>query len=207
MIPLLIFPFGSNSIEAIECIDKTQYKLLGFVDDDTSKIGTNYYGIKVFDRTAFHNFPDAKVLACIGSPKNHQIRGQIIADLGLEQERFVNIVHQKAQVSSFAQMGSNSLIMAGVVITHNAKIGNNVIILPNTVIHHDVEIGNNVFVGAGSIICGGVKIKDNCFIGAGSSLINHIVLEENSFVGLGANVIQSVAKGKKVVGNPAKELS
>lgn len=206
MTPLLLFPFGSNSIEALDCINQTQYQVLGFVDDDTSKIGTNYYGIKVFDRTAFRNFPDAKVLACIGSPQNYQIRGQIIADLGLEQERFVSIIHQKAHVSSFSQIGSNCLIMAGVVITHNAKIGNNAIILPNAVIHHDVEIGNNVFVGAGTIVCGGVKIKDNCFIGAGSNLKDHIIVEEGAFVGLGANVIQSVARGKKVVGNPAKEI-
>ncbi|GAB4126174.1 MAG: acetyltransferase [Raineya sp.] len=206
MTPLLLFPFGSNSIEALDCINQTQYQVLGFVDDDTAKVGKSYLGIRVFDREAFSKFADAKVLACIGSPQNYQIRGQIIAGLGLRQERFVNIIHQKAHVSSFSQIGTNCLIMAGVVITHNAKIGNNAIILPNAVIHHDVEIGDNVFVGASAVICGGVKIKNNCFIGAGSSLINHISIEENSFVGLGANVIQSVAKGKKVVGNPAKEI-
>lgn len=206
MKPLLIFPFGANSIEALDCIDTKQYQVLGFVDDDAAKIGTEYCGIKVFDRTAFERFKNAKVLACIGSFKNYYEKGKIIESLHLEKDRFVNIIHHKAQISPFATLGTNCLIMAGVVLTHNAKIGDNAIILPNGVIHHDVEIGNNVFVGSGTIICGGVTIADNCFIGAGSRLINHISIGKNTLIGLGSNVIESVSEGKKVAGNPAREL-
>ena len=206
MSPLLIFPFGANSIEALDCIDPKQYQLLGFVDDDASKIGTEYCGIKIFGRKAFEHFNHAKVLACIGSFKNYREKGAIIESLGIEKNRFVNIIHHTAQISPFATLGTNCLVMAGVVLTHNAKIGDNAIILPNSVIHHDVEIGNNVFVGSGTIICGGVKVADNCFIGAGSRLINHISIGKNTLIGLGSNVIASVSEGKKVAGNPAREF-
>ncbi|NOT37115.1 MAG: acyltransferase [Saprospiraceae bacterium] len=52
----------------------------------------------------------------------------------------------------------------------------------------EVKIGNNCYIGPNSIIAKGVTIGDGCIIGA------------NSFVN------KSFASGKKVAGNPAKEL-
>lgn len=197
MTPLLIFPLGGNSVEALDCIDESKYKVIGFVDDDTNKIGTKYCGIEVFDRTAFERFPDAKVLACIGSPYNFRKRGEIIASLGIPKERFVSIVHPSARISKFASIGTNCLIMAGVVITHNVKIGDNVIILPNSVIHHDTEIRDNVFIAAGVVVCGGVRIQQSCFIGAGAKIIQNVNIGEKSIIGLGSVVVKDVEKEEK----------
>jgi sugar O-acyltransferase (sialic acid O-acetyltransferase NeuD family) len=185
MTPLLIFPCGGNSIEALDCIDESKYRVIGFVDDNPEKIGKKYFDIEVFDRTAFECFPDAKVLACIGSPYNFKKRGEIIASLGVAKERFVNIIHPSAKVSKFATIGTNCLIMAGVVISANAKIGDNVIILPNSVVHHDVVIKNNVFIAGGVVICGGVIINENCFIGAGVNIIQNANIEKNNLVQMG----------------------
>ncbi|MFN3315691.1 MAG: acetyltransferase [Raineya sp.] len=206
MIPLLIFPLGGNSVEALDCIDENKYKVIGFVDDNPSKIGTKYYGIEVFDRTAFEQFSDAKVLACIGSPSNFKKRGEIIDSLGIAKERFVTIIHPSAKISKFAQIGTNCLIMAGVVITHNAKIGDNVIILPNSVVHHDSEVGDNTCVGSSVVVAGFTKIGESCYIGSGSTIINNISIGSNTLIGIGTNVIKSVESNKKVVGNPAKEI-
>jgi maltose O-acetyltransferase len=55
--------------------------------------------------------------------------------------------------------------------------------------HQDsITIGNNVRIGAHAIILPGVHINDNASIGAG------------------AVVTKDVAAGKRVGGNPAKEL-
>jgi sugar O-acyltransferase (sialic acid O-acetyltransferase NeuD family) len=206
MIPLLIFPLGGNSVEALDCIDESKYKVIGFVDDDTNKIGTKYCDIEVFGRTAFERFPDAKVLACVGSPYNFRKRGEIIAGLGIKKERFVSIIHPSAKISKFASIGTNCLIMAGVVITHNAKIGDNVIILPNSVIHHDTEIGDNTCIGSNVVVAGFTKIGKNCYIGSGSNIINNISVGSNTLVGMGTNVVKSVGDNKKIVGNPAREI-
>ncbi|MCS6821280.1 MAG: NeuD/PglB/VioB family sugar acetyltransferase [Microscillaceae bacterium] len=203
---LLIFPLGGNSVEALDCIDEQEYEIIGFVDDDTKKIGTKYCGIEVFDRSAFERFPDAKVLACIGSPYNFRKRGEIIAGLGVERKRFVTIIHPSAKISKFATIGINCLIMAGVVITHNAKIGDNVIILPNSVIHHDTEIGDNTCIGSSVVVAGFGKIGENCYIGSGSNIINNALVGSNTLVGMGTNVVKSVGENKKIVGNPAREI-
>jgi sugar O-acyltransferase (sialic acid O-acetyltransferase NeuD family) len=205
-IPLLIFPLGGNAIEALDCIDEEKYRVMGFIEDDPAKIGTSYANIPVFDRSALKMFPEAKVLACVGSPQNFQQREDIIRSLEIENERYATIIHPKAQISKFATIGKNCLLMAGVVVTHNAKIGDHVIILPNSVIHHDVIIENGTCIGANVVVAGGTHIGESCYIGSGSNIIHNISIGKNTLVGLGTNVIESVGENKKVVGNPAKEI-
>lgn len=202
---ILLFPFGGNSMEALDCLDD-RFEVLGFVDDNTEKIGNTYLDFQIFDRKAFINFPTAKVLACVGSPNNFQKRKEIIQSLNLPQERFMNIIHPTVQISKYAKVGNNCLIMAGVVITHNAQIGDNVIILPNSVIHHDTKIGNYTCIGSNVVIAGFCDIGESCYIGSGTNIINNTTIGEKTMIGLGANVINSFGTHKKIVGNPAKEI-
>lgn len=202
---ILLFPFGGNSLEALDCLD-SHYEILGFVDDNPEKVGSIYLNFQIFDREAFLKFPEAKVLACIGSPNNFQKRKEIIQSLNLPQERFINIIHPTAQISKYAKVGNNCLIMAGVVITHNTQIGDNVIILPNTVIHHDTKVGNYTCIGSNVVIAGFCDIGESCYIGSGTNMINNTSIGEKTMIGIGTNVIRSFGAYKKIVGNPAKEI-
>ena len=202
---LLIFPFGGNSLEALDCLNE-KFNLLGFVDDNTEKIGTKYLGIEVFDRTAFDKYPNAKVLACIGSPSNFQKRQAIIESLNLDKTRLISLIHPTANISKYASIGLNCLIMANVVITHNAIIGDSVIILPNSVIHHDTKIGNATCIGSNVVVAGFTHIGESCYIGSGSNIINNIEIGGKTMIGMGSNVIKSIAENKKIVGNPAHEI-
>jgi len=203
---ILLFPFGGNSLEALDCLDE-KYDVLGFVDDNPDKIGQNYLGYKIFNREAFFDYPNSKVLACVGSPKNFQKRKEIIEGLEIPLERYVNVIHPTAKISKYAQIGINCLIMAGVVITHNAQIGNNVIILPNSVIHHDTKIGDSTCIGSNVVIAGFCDIGESCYIGSGTNIINNTTIGEKTMIGLGTNVISSFNASKKIVGNPAREIA
>lgn len=70
---LLIFPYNGNGLEALDCLGK-EYHFLGFVDDTPEKQGVNQYGHRVFDRSAFDQYPDAKVLAVPGGPLSFSTR-------------------------------------------------------------------------------------------------------------------------------------
>lgn len=202
---LLIFPYNGNGLEAVTCIGE-QFRFIGFIDDTPEKIGISQYGFEVFDRKVLTKRPDALVLAVPGSPASYKNRRHIIGSLELKQERFATVIHPKASISPLATIGSNVLIMAGVVITSNAVIGSHICILPNTVIHHDVTIGGWSLVGSNVTIAGNTVLEENCYIGSGTSLINNIVVGANSLVGLGSNVINHVPKDAKVVGNPARQI-
>ncbi len=203
--PLLIFPYNGNGIEALDCIGDT-YQFIGFVDDTPEKRGVNNDGFTVLGREAFTTYPDALVLAVPGSPSSYQHRKDIITGLGLSNERFAKVIHPAANISSFASIGFNVLIMAGVVITSNAVIGSHVCILPNTVVHHDVKLGDWGLIGSNVTIAGNSIIEENCYIGSGSSIMNGIRVGSNALVGLGSNVIYNVAQGVRIAGNPAHEL-
>jgi sugar O-acyltransferase (sialic acid O-acetyltransferase NeuD family) len=192
-------------MEALDCLGDA-YRLVGFVDDNPDKIGTERFGFPVLPRSAVHEYPHAQVLAVPGSPTSYRGRAAVIAGLGIPADRFTTVIHPAASVSPRARIGLNVLIMAGVVITSNAVVGDHVCVLPNSVVHHDSTVGDWSLVGAGVTIAGNVSIGRNCYIGSGSTLMNGVSIGEGALVGLAGNVIRDVAPDSVVAGNPAREL-
>lgn len=203
---LLIFPFNGNALESIDCIDG-QFELIGFVDDTIEKQGMTKLGIPVFNRAALEKYKDAKVLAVPGSALSFKKRQEHIASLNIKNERFVSVIHPGASIGRNVAVGTNCLIMAGVVLTSNAKIGKHVCILPNTVIHHDVVINDYTLVGSNVAIAGGTIIGFNCYIGSGTNIMNGITIGDFSLIGLGSNVLKNISSQSIVAGNPAKKLN
>lgn len=202
---LLLFPYNGNAIEALDCIDTNEFEFIGFIDDTPEKIGVKEH-YEVFDRSILLKFPDAMVLAVPGSPTSYTFRDKIIAGLGIENTRFATVISPKARVANKNNIGFNSLIMSGVVITSNAKVGNHVCVLPNSVIHHDSVIGDYTLIGSNITIAGGTFIGPFCYIGSGSNIINGITIGEKTIVGMGTNVIKSLPPNSKAVGNPVRLL-
>jgi sugar O-acyltransferase (sialic acid O-acetyltransferase NeuD family) len=202
---LFIFRFNGNGIEAIDCLSP-QYQLVGFIDDTIEKQGVNHLGFRVFARSILKECPQVKVLAVSGSPLSYRSRPAIIGDLKIPEELFATVIHRSANVSQYAKIGTNVLIMAGVVITSNAVIEDHVCILPNSTIHHDVTIKKYSLIGSNVSIAGGVTIGENCYIGSGTRLINSISVGDRALIGLGSNVLKNVDSENKIAGNPARVL-
>ncbi|HME69067.1 MAG TPA: acetyltransferase [Myxococcota bacterium] len=202
---LILFPFGGNALEAVDCLGD-EFELIGFVDDAPEKQGRSA-SFEVHSRELLERYPEAKVLAVPGSPTSYRRRRDTIAGLGVREERFARVIHPRATVANRRNVGFNTLLMAGVVVTSNAQIGNHVCILPNSVIHHDAVIRDHALIGSNVTVAGHVIVGAQSYIGSGSTLIDHSEIGENALVGLGSNVIRPVPPGARVVGNPAKELA
>lgn len=201
---LIIFPCNATALEALDFLN--EYEIIGFVDDSPEKHGKQFFGIPVFDRALFAKFPHAKVLAVPGGPDTFYGKPDAINSLPIAKERFITKIHSSANISSTSTIGTNVLIMPGVVITSNVVIEDHVVILPNSVIHHDVQIGAFTFVGSNVSIAGGAKIGNNCFIGSGSSLIQNCKIGDKVLVGLGSVLLNDVGDGSRVAGNPARYI-
>lgn len=200
---LLIFPFNGNGIEALDCINDTEYEFIGFVDDDETKLkAKNAY--PVFPRGILDKHNDAFVLAVPGSPSSYLRRQDHIGALEINSERFISIIHPNVSLGKSVRIGTNCLIMSGVVLTSNATVGNHVCILPNTVVHHDVKVNDYSLIGSNVVIAGGTIIGKNCYIGSGTNIINGISIGDYSLVGMGSNIIRSVEGYSKIAGNPGR---
>ena len=202
---LIIFPFNGNGLEALDCVGD-QYEFIGFADDTKAKQGKQSR-FEVFSRQLIADCPEAFVLAVPGSPASYKIRHEIIAALDLSPDRFATVIHPRAVVANRANIGYNTLIMAGVVVTSNAQIGNHVCLLPNTVVHHDSSVGDYTLIGSNVTVAGNTQVGSNCYIGSGCSIINGVCIGNGTLVGIGSNVLKSISQNSKAVGNPARILS
>jgi sugar O-acyltransferase (sialic acid O-acetyltransferase NeuD family) len=201
---LILFPFGGNALEAVDCLGD-EFELIGFVDDAPEKHG-KCGEFEVHSRAFFDRYREARILAVPGSASSFRCRRDTIAGLGVPEQRFARVIHPRATVANRRNIGFNTLLMAGVVVTSNARVGNHVCVLPNSVIHHDAVIQDHALIGSNVTVAGHVVVGAQSYIGSGSTLIDHSRIGENALVGLGSNVIRPVPPGARVAGNPAREL-
>lgn len=209
---LLLFPFSGNAREAasvVEAINRQQetWHLLGFIDDDPEKHGMYFGDYRVLGgREHLPRNQDAFVLAVPGRPETFRQRQALITSLDVEPERFTSIIHPSASIGIGCTIGSNTLLMANIVLTANVSVGRSVVILPNTVIAHESTLGDYCLVGSNVSISGGVTVGESCYLGSGARIIQEAIIGERSLVGLGAVVINNVASGSVVAGNPARTI-
>lgn len=203
--PLLIFPLNGNGLEALDCL-RDAFRCVAFIDDLSEKHGVDAMGHLVVGREGLKHWPEALVLAVPGSPRSYRERGQVIEGLGVPLSRFARVVHPTARISPLARVGTNVLIMAGVVVTANAVIEDHVCILPNTVVHHDVVIGHHSIVGSNVTLAGNVRLGEHCYVASGSCVKDGLRIGAYALVGLGSTVVREVQAHERVAGCPARVL-
>jgi sugar O-acyltransferase (sialic acid O-acetyltransferase NeuD family) len=181
-----------------------KYKCIGFLDDDTDKLGEDYYGSKVIGSISEAvNFKDVYFVNGVGSSLNFWKKKEIINKTLTPNHRFETIIHPTSSVSKFSKIGLGTVIFQNVTIASNVKIGSHVIILPNTVVSHDNTIGDYTSITSGVCISGGVTIGESCYLGANCSIIGNIDIGDYSLIGMNSNVLKNVNKNSVMTGNPA----
>lgn len=90
-------------------------------------------------------------------------------------------------------------------MTVNVHIGDFVTLL-SCGIGHDVRIGDYATISSCCNIMGGVQMGTAVFLGGNVAVAPHAVIEDNAYVGLGGVVLRRVRAGKRVFGNPAREM-
>lgn len=182
------------------------YEFIGFLDDNDDLADTTVLGQKVLGR-----FSDAKsfsedvfFITGIGSPLNFWKRDRIIDLLGIPLGRFETIIHPRASISSYSEIGRGCAIYQFSSIMTNAKIGNHVLVLPNSTINHDCRVGNYSIVTTGVALSGDVDVQEACYLGSNSVVRQNVTIGKQSMVGMGAVVVNDVPSSSVVIGNPAK---
>jgi perosamine synthetase len=182
-------------------------ELLGFIDDDALKAGSQLAGVPVIGTASA--LPGllaqgAAVIVTIGSNQTRTAKATELGQLGF---KLATAIHPSAVVAHDVIVGAGTVIMAGAIVNSGSRIGANVIVNTGATLDHDCILADGVHISPGANLAGGVVVGANTHVGIRASVIQGINTGADSIVGAGATVIRNVPSGVTVVGSPARILN
>lgn len=159
-------------------------------------------GLPVLPLSRFEPSRGAMVIA-IGSPG---VRKAIWGALPVET-RFPTLVHPSVSLSRSVNIGTGSIVCAGVVLTCDTLIGSQVQLDRCATVGHDSVIEDCVTLAPGSILSGNCRVERGAYLGAAACIREKLTVGMGAVVGMGAIVVKSVPAGEIHVGNPARRLT
>jgi acetyltransferase EpsM len=178
--------------------------IVGFLDDDSTLWRRQFLGIPVLG--ALCDLPAIDHELVVVAVGDNGRRRQIGHDLAAQRRRFLTAVHPAAVLGGRVQVGTGTVICAGVVVNTAAKIGDGVILNTGAIVEHHCTIGDFSHVAPGARLGGEVTIGETCLIGMGATVLPGIEVGHGAIVGAGATVTQNVKEGSTVIGTPARTV-
>lgn len=182
----------------------SKYNLLGFLDDDETKIEESFVGYSVLgDIDSIINYPSSiSIIIGIAFPT---IKFDIIKRLKeLGFNNYPSLVSSNAWISKDTEIGEGCIIYPNTTINYNCIIDDFVVINMNCGIGHDCRIGDYTSLAPGVMIGGNTIIGQLSEIGIGSQTIQEISIGHKTTIGAGAVVIKDISDNTVVVGNPGR---
>ena len=204
---LVIFGAGSvgrlvhNIIDDINQ-DSPDWHVLGFLDSDQQKHGTEINGVPVLGGIQWlkKHCPPWAIIA-ISQPA---ARCELATIINRHAHiRFATLVHPLAWIASRVQIGDGTLIYPGVLVDPDVQIGSHVILNKHCTIGHDTTIGDYTTVAPGVNIGGAGTIGLGCDLGINCATIQEVSIGNWSIVGAGAVVIRDLPANITAIGVPA----
>jgi sugar O-acyltransferase (sialic acid O-acetyltransferase NeuD family) len=132
---------------------------------------------------------------------------QKIAELILSKsKKLANVVHPSASVSQHITIGAGNFIGRNTAVNPLAVIGNWCILNTGCIIEHECVLHDGVHVAPGAVLAGNVTVGERSFIGANTVIKQGIKIGKDVVIGAGSVIISDIPDGKKVVGNPSREI-
>lgn len=186
----------------INKIDET-WHICGFIDDNPGALDAYDCDYGIMGTISEWKPGENEVFAlAIAGPETKRKVVRILEDKGAE---FVSVIHPRALISDYTQIGKGVVIYPGARMSPNSSIGDYVTLL-DTGIGHDAVVEDYAAVSAGCAIMRSVHIGKCAFIGANAVLLPGMKVGNSAYVGAGSVVVRNVHDGYKVFGNPAKKL-
>lgn len=152
----------------------------------------------------FESIDSAHKNFIIGST-DQNVKQKIFDVFKIEADRFINCIHDSAQISKTSELGKGIIINCLASIAGHSTIGNFVTINRNASIGHHSVLEDFVTICPSVIICGKVRIGKGSFIGAGAIIRDGITIGNNCIIGAGSVVVKNIPDGVKGYGNPFRK--
>lgn len=185
---------GLHSESLVEIIDRTKYKIIGFIDKKKNKkkiLGNDEFLSKLKPK-------DFYLINGIYFNYKNNVRKKIFEKFKKSNFKFLTLNSKNTIIAKNLFIDEGSQILNGVIINNNVNIGKNTIINSGSIIEHDVSIGDHCTISPGTIICGNVKIGNNVNIGPGVVVYNSLKIGDNVFIQGGMTIKGDILKNKKI---------
>jgi sugar O-acyltransferase (sialic acid O-acetyltransferase NeuD family) len=205
---LLIVGAGGFARETAQAVrDTGRWTLLGHLDDNAALHGTEVDGVPVLGGCDLvHDLADARVVICVGNPRDYAARARLVRGFGLPEDRYATVVHPTAAVSASSRIGPGSVLLAHCVLTAAVRVGAHVAVMPQVVLTHDDEVGDYATIASGARLGGGVRLERGAYVGSGALVREGTAVGAWSLVGMGSTVLRDVPPGEVWAGSPARRL-
>lgn len=200
---LIIGASGHGKVVADVAQSMNRWNSIAFLDDD-ERIQSSI-GLQVVGRSDdfIRYIDDCDIFVGIG---NNATRESIQERLEASGASVPIIVHPGAIVGDQVELGSGTVVMAGVVINCCTRIGRGCIINTGSTIDHDNVIEDFVHISPGVHTAGTVHVGKGTWLGIGSIVSNNISIRSGCTVGAGATVVKNITIPGTYVGIPARRI-
>lgn len=200
--------FGREALDVLEAVNQVEarYEILGFITEP----GFQQPGTLINEKPVLgyydwleENKSEVRAICGVGAPA---IRRRLVRQAQKIGVQFFSVVHPRALLTRWVQIGEGSIITAGCILTNNISIGDHVHLNLDATVGHDAVIEDFVTVSPGVHVSGNVRLAQGSFIGTGANLIEGITVGPWSVVGAGGVVVKNIPTNTTAVGNPAKVI-
>jgi sugar O-acyltransferase (sialic acid O-acetyltransferase NeuD family) len=200
---LIIGASGHGKVVADIAMKMNRWQHIAFLDDDETIKSS--MGLEVIGKTddGFQYIPNYDIFTAIGN--NNNTRETIHNRLKVAGASIPILIHPQATISKEVEIGTGTVIMAGVVINCCTTIGEGCIINTAATIDHDNTIENFVHISPGVHTGGTVRIGQGTWLGIGSIVVNNLNITNNCIIGAGAVVINDITEPGTYIGIPAQK--
>jgi len=163
-----------------------EWDTIAFLDDRTDV--DRVLGHRIIGKMdEYEQFADEYkyAIVCIG---DNEKRLDLIEKLVKSGYKVPVIIHPRAAVSKYCDIGDGSVILAGAVINTSTSIGKGCIINIHACVDHDCVLGDGVHVCSGGVVRSGCRVGGLSYIGAGacvkagSDLIEKYILQDGMVI-------------------------
>lgn len=182
------------------------YNLIGFYDDTPEFWGKTINGLKCIGGIeSINNLLEPQKIFAVIAIANAVAKKEISSKLE-DIVEWENIIHPEAYISKYAKIGNGNIFQRQSTLNPNVSIGNHCLINGYSGLGHDASLGDFSSVMSQCDITGGVKLGKSVYMGTGSRIVPGVAIGDSVFICAGAVVFKSVGSGRKVLGNPGKEV-
>lgn len=203
--PIYLIGYSGHAYVVIEALDKSQYSLEGYFD--FHEVAQNPYNLSYLGNEQANEFMSIVKKGCVfPSIGANNIRERLITFLNTKNIAQANIVAPRAIVSETAVLGKSIFISQGAIINAFAEIGDGAIINTGAIVEHECKIGYFTHIAPGAVLAGSVTVGYRTFIGANTVVKQGVKIGNDVLIGAGSVIIKDVPDGKKIIGNPGREV-